>query len=114
MTATTAFTLLPAHTAQRLVAPARVCTETGLLWITVDGDPEDILLPAGACRTFDTRRSLIAYALGGEAAFTAVAIAPHADAGAIWPRAAVAPVERITARMVAWWRAHRPAWAGSA
>jgi hypothetical protein len=42
----------------------------GTLWITIDGEPEDIELDAGAGRCFDLRTPLIVGALGGEAALT--------------------------------------------
>ena len=60
---------LPSHQMQRLVGPARVRAESGLLWITVDGDPEDILLAAGESRQFEPDAHVIVYALGDEARF---------------------------------------------
>ena len=65
---TTAFTL-PGHQVRRLNTPARVRTESGLLWITIDGRPEDILLAAGESRRFERADRVIVYALGGEARF---------------------------------------------
>ncbi len=70
-------TLLPSHQMQRLVGPVRVRTESGLLWLTVDGEPEDILLAAGQGRQFGSDARVIVYALGGEARFEVQRDAPH-------------------------------------
>jgi hypothetical protein len=99
---------LPGHQMQRLAGPVSVRTESGLLWITVDGQPEDILLGAGECRRFGPDARVIAYALGGEARCQ------------VWPQAA--PNGRRTAmgargwasRLAAWLRLARPAIGGSA
>lgn len=53
----------------RVPAPARVFAERGVLWITVDGETEDILLEAGECRSFESTRPIVVYALGGDAQF---------------------------------------------
>lgn len=60
---------LQSHQIQRLAAPTRVSAESGLLWVTVDGDPEDILLTAGESRRFKPGARVVVYALGGEAGF---------------------------------------------
>ena len=60
---------LQSHQIQRLAAPTRVRAESGLLWVTVDGEPEDILLAAGESRRFKPGARIIVYALGGEAGF---------------------------------------------
>ena len=63
------FITLPGHQTHRLVGPVRVRTESGLLWITVDGEPEDILLSAGESQQFEPGAQVIVYALGEEARF---------------------------------------------
>lgn len=60
---------LQSHQIQRLAAPTRVRADSGLLWITIDGEAEDILLAAGESRRFQPGAQVIVYALGGEAGF---------------------------------------------
>ena len=94
------FVTLSGHQLHRLAAPVRIRTESGLLWITVDGELEDILLAPGECRRFDRPgAAVVAYALGGEARFAVVASA--AGAGFHAPP--------WMARMRAWWRGAHPA-----
>lgn len=98
---------LPSHQIQRLAGPVSVRTESGLLWLTVDGQPEDILLAAGECRRFGPDTRVIAYALGGDARYQ------------VWSRAAAAgatatAARRLAARLAAWLRHARPALGGSA
>ena len=88
---------LQGHTVQRLAAPVRVRTDSGLLWITVDGEAEDILLEPGQCRRFERDAPVVVYALGGDAAFSTGA-ASAAPARAAWPR-----------RLAAWLRDGRAA-----
>lgn len=71
------FITLPCHQMRRLVGPVRVRTESGLLWITVDGQPEDILLAAGESRHFEPEERVIVYALGAEARFEVSRDAPR-------------------------------------
>jgi hypothetical protein len=53
--------------------PRRLCVraESGTLWITVDGEPDDIELHAGASRVFDGGAPVIVGVLGGTAVVTA-------------------------------------------
>lgn len=95
---------LPGHQMQRLVGPVRVRTESGLLWITVDGQPEDILLAAGECRRFEPDARVIAYALGGEARYEVSRGAARDGAHA----------RGWTERLAAWLRHSRPALGGRA
>ena len=37
----------------------RLRAEQGALWVTVDGEPDDITLLPGDCRVFDTDRSVL-------------------------------------------------------
>lgn len=67
----TSLTLAPREI-KRIVAPVRLCAQSGVLWITADGDPKDILLAAGECQDFEQRRSLLVYALGGEARLSVI------------------------------------------
>jgi len=85
---------LPGHQMQRLVGPVRVRTESGLLWITVDGEPEDILLAAGESRHFEPDARVIVYALGDEARLEVLRDAPRGIARVVrgW-------AERLTAWM---------------
>jgi hypothetical protein len=55
----------------------------GTLWITVDGDPKDIELEAGAEHRFERRSPAIVSALGGQAVFRV-----RAGASAVQPRLA--------------------------
>jgi Protein of unknown function (DUF2917) len=45
----------------------RVRADLGTLWVTVDGDPADIQLTAGASRVFDGPATVVVSPLGGEA-----------------------------------------------
>ena len=101
----TSFVTLSGHQLHRLAAPVRIRTESGLLWVTVDGELEDILLAAGECRRFDRPgAAVVAYALGGEARFEAV------DEGADAARHA----QPWMAKARAWLRGARPALGGHA
>ncbi len=92
-------TLLPSHQMQHLVGPVRVRTESGLLWITVDGEPVDILLAAGESRWFGPAARVIVYALGGEARFEVQRDAPQG----------LARVRGWAERLVAWLHGTPPA-----
>lgn len=54
----------------------RLCVESGCLWVTVDGQPEDIEINAGECRVFDGTTDVVLGTLGGEATLTASWPAP--------------------------------------
>ncbi len=86
---------LPNRQVRRLTGPVRVRAESGLLWITVDGEPEDILLTAGECRRFERGAKVLVYALDGDARF-------HVSAAA-------ALVRRWGDRWMSWWRGALPA-----
>lgn len=58
----------------RFTHPRQLClrAERGTLWITVDGERDDIQLDAGMSRVFDGRATVLASALGGDAVLSAV------------------------------------------
>ena len=47
--------------------PLRLRADSGSLWITVDGRPEDILLEGGSCRDFDGGARLTVGTVRGDA-----------------------------------------------
>ena len=101
----TSFVTLQGHQLHRLAAPVRLRTESGLLWITVDGELEDILLAPGESRSFDRPGAvLVAYALGDAARFEAVAPAAPASS-----RKSGFDTPSWLARMQAWWHGSHPA-----
>lgn len=53
--------------------PQQLClrAERGSLWITVDGEPDDIELDAGDSRVFDGCASVLVGSLGGDAVVSA-------------------------------------------
>ena len=59
----------------RLQAPLELVGHTGTLWITVDGELEDIVLEPGEVRRIDGRAALLVCALGGEATIQAQPLA---------------------------------------
>ena len=69
----------PATVAQRLGRsevrrfdqPVLLRAESGTLWVTVDGEPEDIVLEPGEARAFDGRARVLATALGSDVVFSA-------------------------------------------
>jgi hypothetical protein len=81
-------------------------TDSGTLWITVDGRSEDILLAAGECRRFEGPAAVIAYALGGEARFR-VGVGRPGSGGRL--RRALRWPERLMAWLRGWWPGRRPA-----
>jgi hypothetical protein len=93
---------LQGHQIQRLAAPVGVRTESGLLWITVDGEREDILLAPGESRCFERDAPVVVYALGGEARFTVASARVRRSARA----------ERWGHRLASWLRGARPALGG--
>lgn len=50
--------------------PVRVHAHRGSLWLTLDGEPDDIQVDDGGCYDFDGGTRLIIGALGGEAQLT--------------------------------------------
>lgn len=62
----------------RFAHPQRLClrAESGSLWVTVDGQAEDIELDAGASRVFDGDALVLVCAFGGDAVLTATTLAP--------------------------------------
>jgi len=105
-------TTLPIHQTKRLAGPVHLRTESGLLWVTVDGQPEDILLAAGESRRFAEGAGVIVYALGAEARYLActgsrVGPSSAASGGLGWAR-------RAADRWNAWLRTAGLAWGGRA
>ena len=60
----------------RLSAPLDLCARAGTLWVTVDGQQEDIVLEAGEARRFDARGTLLVCALGNDVTFQVQPLAP--------------------------------------
>ncbi len=56
--------------------PVRVCSNSGALWITVDGEPDDIQVDPGACLRMDPRSPMLVTALDGDADVTVTPLAP--------------------------------------
>jgi hypothetical protein len=71
-------TLTPLFRAQsmRLHGPQRVLARHGTLWITVDGDAEDLVLEAGSSVLLGGRSPALVTALGGDAEVCATHLAP--------------------------------------
>lgn len=74
--------VLPHHGLSRLVGPVRVQCDSGTLWITVDGKPDDIFLQPGAAHEFAQAEHVIVYALGGSATLRACTSAATRGVGA--------------------------------
>ena len=49
----------------------RLRAEQGALWVTVDGEPDDITIEPGDCRVFDTDRSVLVGSFRGAAVVSA-------------------------------------------
>ncbi len=60
------------HQFLSLRKPRGLCvrTERGSLWVTVDGEPEDIELSAGESRVFEGLATVVVGTLGGDAVFS--------------------------------------------
>lgn len=54
----------------------RLQADCGTLWVTVDGEPEDIEINAGDSRVFDGHAAVTVGTLGGDALFTATPLTP--------------------------------------
>jgi hypothetical protein len=54
--------------------PWRLHAECGTLWVTLDGEPDDIELSAGSSRVFDGRATVTVGTLGGPAVLSAQAL----------------------------------------
>lgn len=76
----------------RLAQPGgwQVRTRRGTLWITIDGEPEDIELETGESYTFPAGAPALLGSLGGDAVVTLrrCAEAPASGPGAWWQRLA--------------------------
>ena len=55
--------------------PVRLVVDRGTLWVTQDGEPEDIEIDAGGQRDFDGHTRLMIGTLGGEAELRLVPLA---------------------------------------
>lgn len=58
--------------------------EQGTLWVTVDGEPEDIHIRAGQGRVFDVRAPITVGAIGGDAVLSAIPLAAQPGALRRW------------------------------
>ncbi len=90
---------LGSHELMRLAQPARLQVTEGSLWITLDLEPEDLLIDAGSSYEYDGHSPLIASALGGPAAFTS--LAPAAAAAIGW-RSWLQSRQRLRQLLAAW------------
>jgi len=81
MNAAPATLRLARHEVRRFDHAVLVRAEAGTLWLTVDGEPDDIVLEAGDSRAFDGHAPVLATPLGGEALFSVV---PATQAGLSW------------------------------
>jgi len=54
----------------------RLQAECGTLWVTVDGEGDDIQIEAGESRVFDGHAPVTIGTLGGDAVFSATPLAP--------------------------------------
>src|SRR5688572_28739604 len=61
----------------RFDRPRQLClrAERGSLWITIDGEPDDIELDAGQSRVFDGRAKVLVSSLGGDAVVSVTPLA---------------------------------------
>lgn len=57
----------------RFEHPRGLClrAEQGALWVTVDGEPDDITIEPGACRVFDGDEGVLVGTFRGEAVLSA-------------------------------------------
>lgn len=55
----------------------RLRAERGTLWVTVDGEPDDIEIEAGQSRDFDGSAPITVGTLGGDAVFSATPRGPR-------------------------------------
>lgn len=56
--------------------PQRLSVEHGSLWVTQDGEPEDMQIDAGASLEFDGHTALLVSTLGGPALLRVTPLAP--------------------------------------
>ena len=70
----------------RFEQPRRLClrAERGSLWITVDGEPDDIELDQGQSRVFDGRATVLVSSLGGDAVLSATPLTQRPAAAPAW------------------------------
>lgn len=54
----------------------RLQADCGTLWVTVDGELDDIEIGAGSSRVFDGHANVTVGTLGGDALFTATPLTP--------------------------------------
>ena len=68
--------------------PRQLClrAERGTLWITVDGESEDVQLDAGQSRVFDGRIKVLVSTLGGDAVVSATPLPRQTALPARWGR----------------------------
>jgi hypothetical protein len=59
----------------------RLQAESGTLWVTVDGEPDDIQIDAGESRVLDARAPITVGTLGGDAVLSATALSQPAGRG---------------------------------
>ncbi len=69
-----------------LQRPQGLCLRVtrGTLWVTVDGQPEDIELGPGQRHRFDSAAAAVVGTLGGDAEFSATRAAPQGHPRLAW------------------------------
>jgi Protein of unknown function (DUF2917) len=67
---------LARHHSLHLKAPVALQARAGTLWVTIDGDPQDIVLEAGEARCFDAPAALLVHAIAGDATLRVRPLAP--------------------------------------
>jgi hypothetical protein len=85
----------PAELLHLAARPQRLSVDSGCLWVTQDGEPEDLQIDAGTSRDFDGHARLLVSALGGPARLCVTPLPPlrqprAARAWAWLPRATAA------------------------
>jgi hypothetical protein len=74
--------------------PLRLLADCGTLWVTLDGEPDDIEIKAGSSRVFDGHAAITVGTLGGPAVLSAQPLSQSNT----WP-------ERLRAAAQRWWPA---------
>ena len=71
-----------------LVNPRHLCVraERGTLWITVDGELQDIQLDAGQSRVFDGRIKVLVSSIGGDAVLSITPLRQSQSLAGRWAR----------------------------
>lgn len=98
MNATTTTTSLDRSRSLRLLGAHRVWAKRGSLWVTRDGEIDDLVLEEGSSVLLDGSTPALVTALGDRACAATTALARPA-----WPRRAM---HGLRQRAQQWWRTH--------